>query len=110
MSQSWASDGSYLGTYGIGTCSGIAFDGANIWAVADGVTELNASNGSVIGRYTGFGGGGGIAFDGANIWVMGIGDDVTKVNVSDGSVVGMYPGGGGGGLGSAIAFDGANIG
>ena len=101
---------------------GLAFDGAHIWVSnygspsyphGTGVTELNASDGSMIGTFTA---GGDIsnpvalAFDGKHIWVGNVsGNSVTELNASDGSVVGTFTAGGDISYPAALAFDGAHI-
>jgi outer membrane protein assembly factor BamB len=103
---------------------GLAFDGAHIWVSnygspsyphGTGVTELNASDGSMIGTFTA----GGdlsnpvaLAFDGKHIWVGNVsGNSVTELNASDGSKVGTFTAGGdiqAPGL-DGLVFDGAHI-
>ncbi len=68
-----ASDGSFVGTYPVGSnpC-GIAFDGTNIWVAnwtGNTVTKLNASDGSLAGTYSAGTTTSGVAFDGTNILV-----------------------------------------
>jgi DNA-binding beta-propeller fold protein YncE len=72
-----ASNGSVLGTFGVGNQpAGIAFDGTNIRVAnfgSNNVTKLLASNGSKLGTFPAGNGPSGIAFDGANIWVSNFG-------------------------------------
>jgi len=71
------------------------------------VTELNASDGSLVGTYPVGQGAEGVTFDGSHIWVAnGANGTVTELNASDGSLVGTYP------VGShpeGITFDGSHI-
>ena len=112
----------YRQDFAVGTAPrAIAFDGANIWVAnsgSDNVTELRASDGTVLGTFN-VSGPVGIAFDGANIWVVNgdISNSVTKLRASDGACAGVVnPGDRSactftvGGTGpNAIAFDGANM-
>ncbi|HEV3456856.1 MAG TPA: hypothetical protein VHG32_09880 [Thermoanaerobaculia bacterium] len=115
-----ASDGSKVGTFPVVKPSALVFDGAHLWISNDahnfsGVTELDASNGSIVDIATA---GGdidnprGLAFDGAHIWVANHGFDrnsVTELNASDGSKVGTFTGGGDIKNPVALAFDGAHV-
>ena len=60
--------------FGVGSDPvGVAFDGANIWVVnnlSDYVTKLRASDGKLLGTFTGTFAPVDVAFDGANIWVV----------------------------------------
>jgi DNA-binding beta-propeller fold protein YncE len=91
--------------------NGITFDGTNIWVAQDGpgtVTELRASDGSVVGVFPAGGSlNNGITYDGTYIWVVNYGNDtVTRLLQSDGSMQGSFPVGD---LPASILFDGANI-
>lgn len=89
---------------------GIAFDGANMWVVsasgANDLSEVRASDGTVLATFTVAGGANGIAFDGANIWVTQNNNTVTKLRASDGTSVGTFSTGPNP---NVIAFDGTNI-
>jgi len=84
-------------TYGFEGPDGIASDGTHIWVTngagnGNSVTELNASDGSLIRILAGasyrFDGPGGIALDGTHIWVANYSSgSVTELNASDGSLV-----------------------
>jgi hypothetical protein len=94
---------------GIGP-EGIAFDGAHIWVAnfsGNDVTELEASDGALLGTFNGGSSPVGVAFDGANIWVANSGgNNVTKLRASDGRALGSFD------VGSspvAVAFDGSDI-
>ena len=78
------SDGTVLGTFGVGTGPwGVAFDGANIWVTNGGsnnVTKLRASDGMLLGTFNAGAAPVGVAFDGANIWVTSFdGNIVSKL-------------------------------
>ena len=105
-----ASDGSFVGSYSVGTPpQGIAFDGTNVWVAtwsSNNVTKLNASDGSLVGSYSAGITTNGVAFDGTNIWVTAWStNSVTKLSPS-GAVLGTY---GVGAQPTAIAFDGTHI-
>ena len=101
------------GPYTVGSNpQGVTFDGSHIWVAnvgSNSVTELNASDGSLVGTYS-IGSGtqpAGIAFDGTNIWVSNLGsNNVTKLNGSTGAVIGTYASGY---QAHVLAFDGSNI-
>jgi hypothetical protein len=95
---------------------GLAFDGAHMWvacagtsgAGANGLVELNVSDGTVAGTVTNVPGPYALVYDGANIWASNQNNaQVTKVNTSTPTLqtstvqVGNVPKG--------MAFDGANI-
>jgi len=90
---------------------GIAFDGTNIWVTnmfGNSVTEISASNGTVLGTFTGtFSAPTGIAFDGTSIWVTNQGSaSVTELLASNGTTLGSFT------VGNnpiGVAFDGANL-
>jgi hypothetical protein len=94
-------------SFPVGSASGVAFDGANIWvtnANNSTVTKLRPSDGAVLGVFGPLQAGPqAMAFDGANIWVYG--QFLDKVRASDGALLG---GGQGSGPGD-ILFDGTNI-
>jgi hypothetical protein len=103
-------------SYDFSSPEGIAVDGTHVWVTNVGggnggvgfpigpgsVTELNASNGSLVrvvsGASYGFNGPWGIASDGTHVWVAnyggnwGIGHSVTELNASNGSLVRTIPG------------------
>jgi serine/threonine-protein kinase len=78
---------------------GIASDGTYVWVAnthGDAVTQINASNGSLVRRLTGasygFSGLTAIAADGKHVWaVNGDGDSVTEINAEDGSPIRRIP-------------------
>jgi len=89
---------------------GLAFDGANIWAVNQNdrtVTKLRASDGTNLGTF-------GVgqtpqaaAYDGTDIWVTNYFDGtVTELRASDGMVVGTFPAGA---TPTGIVFDGTSL-
>jgi outer membrane protein assembly factor BamB len=78
---------------------GVAFDGTNIWVANSGddtVTELRASDGTVVGNFNVGSAPDGVVFDGANIWVVNEGNNfrvagsVTKLRASDGGLLGTF--------------------
>ena len=105
-------------SYGFNAPNRIAADSDHIWVTnppGNSVTELNASDGSLVrilsGAGYGFGGPVGIASDGTHVWVTSTnGNSVTELNVSDGSPVRILSGAGygfGGPVG--IASDGTHV-
>ena len=96
-------------SFPVGSASGVAFDGANIWvtnANNSTVTKLRPSDGAVLGVFGPLQAGPqAMAFDGANIWVYG--QFLDKVRASDGAILGRVQGGGSGP--GDILFDGTNI-
>jgi glutamine cyclotransferase len=101
-------DGSNAGTFQVsGKPLGIAFDGANIWAVGNqgsSVTKLDAKTGATLGTFPYPGAPYGVAFDGKDIWVSGS-PYVVRYRDVDGAQLGMLYDGDGAGT----AFDGASI-
>ena len=106
------------GSYGFNFSRDVAFDGAHLWVINTGgnsVTELNASDGSLVqtlsGGSYGFSQPEGIAFDGAHLWVANdIANSVTEFNASDGRWVRTLSGGSYGfNEPYGIAFDGAHL-
>jgi len=89
---------------------GVAYDGASVWVtnrLANTVTKLRASDGSVLGTFTIGLGPVGVAFDGSNIWTANTtGNNITKVRALDGVTLGFFAVGN---FPIAVAFDGANI-
>lgn len=93
-----ASDGVALKPYFAGNSStlltGIAFDGANIWAVDNhnnNVIKVRASDGAVLATPVVGQSPQGVAFDGANIWVANAGsNNVTKLRARDGKLLGAF--------------------
>ena len=86
---------------------GVAYDGANIWvANNNGVTEIQANSGAIIGSFPVGSGPQGVAFDGSNIWVANNDGTITKLQAKDGSNVGTFSVGG---APFGIAFDGTDI-
>jgi hypothetical protein len=77
------------GAYGFNEPYGVAFDGSHIWVTnsnGNSVTELNASDGSLVqtlsGGSYGFNGPEGVAFDGSHIWVTNYtGSSVTELSI-----------------------------
>jgi DNA-binding beta-propeller fold protein YncE len=74
-----------VGTYPVGPEPfGITFDGTHIWVtniVGDSVTELNASDGSLVGTYPVGSYPYGITFGGSHIWVANSnGSTVTEID------------------------------
>ena len=91
-------------SYGLSQPTGTAFDGTHMWITngAGSVTEVNASDGSLIrtlsGSHYGFDIPLAITFDGAHLWIANFGlapgaGSVTEVNASDGSWVRTLSGG-----------------
>ena len=96
----------------------VVFDGTHLWvtnASGNSVTEVNASDGSVVqvfnGASYGFNNPQGLAFDGRHLWIAnGGGASVTEINSSDGSLVRVLSGGSYDFAGpQAIAFDGKDL-
>jgi DNA-binding beta-propeller fold protein YncE len=62
---------------------GIAFDGTNVWVAnqsGNTVTELSATDGSLLGTFKVGSVPQGVAFDGVNIWVVNlVGNTVSKL-------------------------------
>jgi YVTN family beta-propeller protein len=89
---------------------GVACDGANLWVTNSGsnnVSEVRASDGTVLRTVTVGTNPEGVAFDGANIWVANNGSNtVSEIPVSTGTVLRTVPVGSGP---VSVAFDGANI-
>jgi hypothetical protein len=89
-------------SYGFSSPNRIADDGMHVWVTnppGNSVTELNASDGSLIrilaGAGYGLAGPVGIADDGAHVWVTSTsGNSVTELNASDGSLVRILGGAG----------------
>jgi hypothetical protein len=92
--------------YGFNGPTRVADDGTHVWVAnsgedltgGDSVTELNASDGSLVrvlqGGSFGFNVPYGIAVYGAHVWVTNVdGDSVTELNASDGSLVRVLFGG-----------------
>ncbi len=112
-----ASDGALVRTAAVGISpSGIAFDGTNLWVANTGsndLTEVRASDGTLIGTYPDVPGGfpRAVAFDGSSIWLANQGSNsITAFRASDGARLADIP------LGTAccagpwaLAFDGANL-
>ena len=78
-------EGSVLRTVSVGNgASWVAFDGANIWVASQNshtVTEVQASDGKVLGMFPMSGNPWGVVFDGANIWVSNfMGGNVWKLD------------------------------
>jgi YVTN family beta-propeller protein len=88
-----AKDGSVVlggGYTALGASMAVSSDGTHVWSAnANGtVTELNASNGSVVQKITVAGTPFGVSSDGTHVWVADYsGNTVTELNASDGSVV-----------------------
>jgi DNA-binding beta-propeller fold protein YncE len=71
------------------------------------VTELRASDGTVLGTFAAGSGPSAVVFDGTNVWVANVtGASVSKLRASDGTVLGTFPVGNNP---SGLAFDGANM-
>jgi hypothetical protein len=96
----------------------IAFDGTHLWVTnfaRNSVTELNASDGSLVRVLSGaryrFSRPSGIAFDGTHLWVTNAaGNSVTEFSASDGSLAQVLSGGVYGlDVPAGIAFDGTDI-
>jgi YVTN family beta-propeller protein len=101
ISELDASDGSVVGTIAVGNCSGSSFaegissDDTHVWVANcgnnnglddDTVTELDASDGSVVRTIPVTYGAANIFSDGTHVWVGG-GDGVTELDSSTGSLV-----------------------
>ena len=98
-------------TFSAGTSpSALCFDGANVWVVNNGssnVSELLASSGTTVATYPTGSNVYGACFDGANIWMANYPSaNVTKMRASDGTTVGTYSAGS---SPAALCFDGTNI-
>jgi DNA-binding beta-propeller fold protein YncE len=87
----------------------LAFDGQNIWVTNEGeatISELRASDGTLIGKYSDKLGAAGIAFDGTYMWVTSFASPAVTRYGPDGKEAGTFKVG----LGPLnMAFDGANM-
>jgi hypothetical protein len=85
---------------------GLVYDGSHIWVGTNtSATEIDASDGTVLGSFAVLPSTISMTFDGTNIWVSG-GEGVTKLRAADGKSLAT--------ISSTqsnewIAFDGANI-
>ena len=96
--------------------TGMAFDGANIWVANNSgntVTEIQPSNGNVLGTFPTGPYPTGVAFDGVNIWIAcngaGSGNTMTVLSAATGQQLPFSPVPTGGYNPREVVFDGQNI-